>query len=74
MRTCWRRDFTPQVCVWSLYFFFVFFFFFIEDEDERRLRIQDIFVSFGWKNGISFFFSLFREIARKWSQNATTLW
>jgi hypothetical protein len=35
------------------------------DEDERRLRIQDIFVSFGWKNGISFFFSLFREIARK---------
>ena len=42
------------------------------DEDERRLRIQDIFVSFGWKNGISFFFSLFREIARKWSQNATT--
>ena len=44
------------------------------DEDERRLRIQDIFVSFGWKNGISFFFSLFREIARKWSQNATTFW
>ena len=35
------------------------------DEDERRLRIRDIFVSFGWKNGISFFFSLFREIARK---------
>ena len=35
------------------------------DEDERRLRIQDIFVSFGRKNGISFFFSLFREIARK---------
>ena len=44
------------------------------DEDERRLRIQDIFVSFGWKNGISFFFSLFREIARKSSQNATTFW